>query len=243
MKDIIIFLINPPIIIAILFFFAIISSKPRNKIKIYFYSLSFFIFSSIPFTYFILSYPLVNFVEVSNSQNLKKFKSVIVLTAGIRKNVLGIWKPSISSENRALLGKKISETLSIPLIISGGVSTSETVAESVIIKNHFNLKNTLIEQNSSNTNHSAKNLSSYCKNQIGPFLLVTGKYQRLRSFLTFRSNHCNVFLVENKNEIRLESFIPSTHSMSLFRIVFYEYAGIFYYILSQKIKPLILFKS
>ena len=42
-----------------------------------------------------------------------------------------------------------------------------------------------VEQNSKNTYESAKNLESFCKKERGPFLLITGDYQSLRSYLAF----------------------------------------------------------
>ena len=92
------------------------------------------------------------------------------------------------------MGKFYSEKLSIPLLISGGLTASDRISEAFVIKNHLNLKNIIIEQNSRNTFESARNLSKYCEKEIGPFLLITGDAHILRSYLTFKSHKCEVLI-------------------------------------------------
>ena len=64
-----------------------------------------------------------------------------------------------------MLGKKYSGELSVPLVISGGLTSSEVLSESALVKNYLNLKYSIIEQNSKNTYESAKNLESFFANK------------------------------------------------------------------------------
>ena len=199
-----------------------------------------FLISCIPISSFILSYPLINAVKTIEDRDNKIIQSVIVLTAGIQKNVIGEWIPNINSINRTLIGKKYSEKFYVPLVISGGETNPEALPESIIIKNYFNLYDSVIDQKSRNTFESAKNLSEYCKKNKGPYLLVTGEYHRLRSYLSFKSHNCNVLLLEKNNSFNYKLFLPSNYGITLFENVIYEYLGLIYYIISNKIKILVL---
>ncbi len=239
MKEVILYIINPVTIIAILFLCGLISTRLKNKVNLFFYSLLFFIISSTPISSIILSYPLVNAVKTIN--DLNNIKSTIVLTAGIKKNAIGEWGPNSNSINRTLIGKSYSEKLSIPLIISGGLTKPEALPEAIIIKNYFNLNDSIIEQNSRNTYESAKNLSNYCKKNNGPFLLITGEYHRLRSYLSFKSHSCNVMLLKENINFSYKLFLPSNYGIAIFEKVIYEYVGLIFYTLTNKIKILVLF--
>ena len=240
MKEIVITFITPITIVAIIFLCGLLSARPKNKIKYYFYALLFLIIFSTPFSSFILSYPLTSFGKTITNKNLDNIKAVIVLTAGIEKDVLENWKPSNNTINRTLLGKKYSDELSVPLVISGGLTDSEVMSEAILVSNYLNLKNSIIEQNSKNTYQSARNLESFCKKEMGPFLLVTGSYHRLRSYLSFKSHECNVLLIQKSRNLKFSLLYPSSYGIKLFEKVIYEYAGLAYYLLTNKIKPLVL---
>ena len=147
---------------------------------------------STPISSFILSYPLISLVKTIKDSNKDNIKSVIVLSAGIEKDISENWRPNNNSINRALLGKSYSDKLNVPLVISGGLTGSKFLSESVIIRDYLKLENSIIEQNSKNTYESAKNLENFCKKELGPFLLITGDYHRLRSYLSFKSHKCDV---------------------------------------------------
>jgi uncharacterized SAM-binding protein YcdF (DUF218 family) len=103
------------------------------------------------------------------------------------------------------------------------------------------LENSILEQKSKNTYESARNLKSFCKKKVGPFLLITGNYHKLRSYLTFKSHNCNVVLMPKKANFSFLLFYPSSDGIKLFEKVTYEYMGLFYYLITNKIKPLVLF--
>ena len=88
MKEIAITLITPITIVAIIFLCGLISSRPKTRIKYYYYALLFLIIFSIPISSFIISYPLISFGKTINSENQDDIKAVIVLTAGMEKDIL-----------------------------------------------------------------------------------------------------------------------------------------------------------
>ena len=241
MKEIAIAFITPIPLVTVIFFCGLAASRLKSKIKLYFYSLIFLMIFSFPISSFILGYPLITLVKTINANNQNDIKSVIVLTAGIEKNLLENWRPSNNSVNRTLLGKNYSDKLSIPLVISGGLTGSEFLSEASVIKNYLSLENSILEQKSKNTYESARNLESFCKKHQGPFLLITGNYHRLRSYLSFKSHNCNVVLISKKVNFSSTLFYPSSNAIKLFEKVTYEYMGLFYYLITNKIKPLVLF--
>ena len=240
-KALTLYLINPVTIVTILFLIGFFSIKLKTKVKFYYFGLIIFLISSIQIFSFILSFPLVNLVKTVDKDNIRNVKSVIVLSAGIKKNIIGDWVPSLNSSDRTLLGKYYADKLSVPLVISGGVTKVEALAEAIIIKNYFNLESIVVDQNSKNTYESARNLSEYCKKLQGPFLIITGHYHRLRSFLSFRSEKCRVVFLENEQNFNYKLFIPSVHGMRHFKNLIYEYLGLTYYFLSNKIKVSVFF--
>lgn len=240
-KNLILFFVNPVTIITILFFIGFFSIKLKTKAKFYFLALIIFLISSIQIFSFMFSYPLVNLVKTADRENMGNIKSVIVLSAGIKKNILGDWVPSLNSSDRTLLGKYYADKLSIPLVISGGATREKALPEAIVIKNYFNLENIVIDQNSKNTYESAVNLSEYCKKLEGPFLIITSHYHRLRSFLSFRSEKCEILFLENEQNFNYKLFMPSVHGIRHFKNLIYEYLGLAYYFLSNKIKISVFF--
>ena len=241
MKELILYISNPVSIVAIFFLLGLFSSKFKNRLKYYSIALSIFIITSTPIFSFILSYPLVHTVKTVKDNEISITKSVIVLSAGIQRDALGNWVPGIDSVNRTLVGKDYSEKLSVPLIISGGKTKENADPEAVVIKNHFNLVNAIVDLKSTTTYESSKNLSKYCEKNIGPYLIITGEYHRLRSYLSFKSHKCDVLLLEKNSNLSYKLFMPSIYGMSLFKNLIYEYVGLIYYLVSNKIKILVLF--
>ena len=204
-------------------------------------SLFILLMTSMPISSFILSYPLISLGKTMNDNNQSNIKSVIVLSAGIEKDISENWRPGNNSLNRALLGKSYSDKLNVPLVISGGLTGSKFLSEAEIIRDYLKLENSIIEKNSKNTYESAKNLESFCKKERGPFLLITGDYHSLRSYLSFKSHKCNVLLTKKNINISFSILYPSSDGIKLFEKVLYEYLGLFYYLTTNKIKLLVLF--
>ena len=113
----------------------------------------------------------------------------------------------------------------MPLVISGGLTDSEVISEAILVRNYLNLKNSIIEQNSKNTYQSAKTWKVFAKKNWALFLLITGSYHRLRSYLSFKSLKCNVLLIKKKEILNFSLLYPSSNGIKLFEKVIYEYAG------------------
>ena len=157
--------------VAIIFLLGLISSRVKNKLKFYVFALSIFVYFKHSIFSYIFSYPLIHAVKTANEDRLRNIETVIVLSAGIKKNVIGDWVPSNDSIDRVILGKYYSENLSVPLVISGGKTIDDTLPEAVIIKNYFDLQYIEMDQNSKNF-ESSKNYLNIVKKIKDPFLLL-----------------------------------------------------------------------
>ena len=103
------------------------------------------------------------------------------------------------------------------------------------MRNYFKLYSSTIEQNSINTYQSALNLKQYCSKNRGKILLITDQYHALRSFLTFKSQNCDVVLLNNAIDIKAHDFIPNLKGYNRINKAIYEYLGLLYYLITFKI--------
>ena len=60
------------------------------------------------------------------------------------------------------------------------------------------------------------------------------------SYLSFLSQKCNVYLLEYDEDFQFKFLLPSLTGIRLFQNLMYEYLGLVYYTLSNKIKLLVL---
>ena len=175
MKEFAITFITPVTIVCLIYLCGLLSSRPKNRIKLYFYSLLLLVIFSIPLSSFIISYPLITLVKTINDDNQSNVKSVIVLSAGIEKDILENWRPSNSSLDRTLLGKNYSDNLSIPLVISGGLTGSKYLSEAAVIRNYLKLENSILnlnmnnKLNNNNNNNNNKYKNPFQINKPSPF--------------------------------------------------------------------------
>ncbi len=235
MKELLLTLFTLPLIFLIIYFFGLLSSRPKTKLK--FFSIALFI--SLVFSFPIIGkffeFPLTFFSKKIKNNNFSEIKSIIVLTGGIYKNTMGDWVPSKSTEKRVFLAKKVLSTKNIPLIISGGFTKNNAPSEAALTRTYFKLNNSIIEQDSLNTYQSAKNLKQYCLNHRGKLLLITDNYHSLRSYLTFKSQNCNIIVLNHKTNINIKDFKPSINGYNRVNKLLYEYLGLLYYLISFKI--------
>ena len=240
MKSLILQIFCFPIIILIPYLMGLLTSK--LKVKLRFYSLALFILLifSLPITSIIISYPLTAFKKDASEESLSKISAVFVLTGGIRKNVINEWIPSETSLNRTLIANKIANDLALPLIISGGKTSSKEISEALVLRNHLMLYSSILEEESLNTFQSAINLKPLCSKYKENILLVTSNLHSIRAYLTFKTQKCNVLTYNYKNKsekifLTLSSYMPSLNSLSEMNAIIYEYFAIFYYIITNKI--------
>lgn len=235
MKQVILTLFTLPFAFILFYLCGLMANKPKTKLKLFSIALFISLIFSFPIIGKFIQLPLILFVKKVDYNNLKEIKSIVVLTGGIYKNTIGNWVPSNDTEKRILLAKKVLNKKEIPLIISGGFTKKSAPSEAALARTHYKLYNSIIEQKSLNTFQSAINLKQYCSNHRGLLLLITGKLHALRSFLTFKSQNCDIILLKNKIDILKSDFIPSLNGYSMINKAIYEYLGLFYYLITFKI--------
>ena len=122
MKDFILTLFTLPVIALVIACFGYLASAPKNKLRFFSYSLTLFFFTSLPITSYLLSIPLKQIPAVFLNDDYSNAKAVVVLTAGVKKNISGSWIPRMDTVNRILIAKPISDDYNLPVVISGGTS-------------------------------------------------------------------------------------------------------------------------
>ena len=236
MKNIFLTIFTIPVLPLIIAFLGYLSSIPKNKLKLYSLAITILFFTSLPITSYLISYPLTNLSATFQNNDFSEAESIIVLTGGVKKNIVGEWVPSQETARRVEIARKISQDYSLPMIISGGKTSNKNESEASISKIYFDLTNIIMEQKSINTYQSAINLRKYCSEGNGAMLLISGKYHSLRSFLTFKTNKCNIKIYKYNRKFTYDLFIPSLSGLSNFNQVIYELSGLFYYTITNKIK-------
>ena len=235
MKQVILTLFTLPFIYLIIYLFGLLASRPKTKLKLFSIALFVSLICSFPIIGKFIQLPLSLFTSKIENNNFTEVKSIVVLTGGIYKNTLGNWVPSNSTEKRIFLAIKVLNKKKIPLIISGGFTKRDAPSEAALTRTHFKLNNSIIEQKSLNTYQSAINLKQYCLNHRGKLLLITDEIHALRSFLTFKTQKCDVILLNNKINIKKIDFTPSLNGYNKVNKVIYEYLGLLYYLITFKI--------
>ena len=235
MKQVILAIFSLPLIFLIIYIFGLLANRPKTKLKLFSVALFIALICGFPIVGKFIELPLNLFSTKIKDEKFSEINSIIVLTGGIYKNTLGNWLPSNSTEKRIFLAKKVLNQKNVPLIISGGFTQKDAPSEATLTRNYFKLYNSTIEQNSLNTYQSALNLKQYCSKNREKILLITDKYHALRSFLTFKSQNCNIVLLNNAINIKISDFTPSLSGYSRINKAIYEYFGILYYLITFKI--------
>ena len=244
MKALALEIFSLPTFIIIIYLLGYFTSNPKHKLKIYSYTLFIFFILAIPIVSKILSYPLIVLQNNISKKNLTEISAVFVLTGGIKKNILGTWVPSDATLSRVLIANKLAKQYSVPLVISGGKTSPNVESESFIIRDYLRLYDSIIEQSSLTTYESAINLKPFCDEFKGVILLVTDKLHSLRSYLTFKTNKCNVLTYNYSNSSthdhskNLQLFVPSLKSYSNINAVSYEYLALVFYLITNRINSL-----
>ena len=95
----------------------------------------------------------------------------------------------------------------MPIIISGGFTSNTTgPSEAALTRKYYKLNLSSLVQSSLNTYESSINLKEYCSKNNGNFLLITGKYHSLRSYLSFKTQGCDVIMYNHKFDIKYPKF-------------------------------------
>jgi len=235
MKEILLSLTTIPGLLILLYVLGIFSNKTKNKLKFFSAALFMTFLVSLPIISKLISFPISSLAKKLTDENISDVKLVVVLTGGAYKNIMGEWQPSKNTENRIFHAKLFLDKHNLPLIISGGHTKKQAPSEAEIAKVKYNLEESVVEVQSLNTYESAKNLSHLCKDKEGSILIFTDKYHSLRTYLSFKTQGCNIIMNNYTSNISLNDFYPSLRGFSEFNAVIYEYIGILYYIGTLKI--------
>lgn len=236
MNEFILALISIPTLPIIIFLISFFFSSVKVKIKLLTFSLLIFSLCSLPIFHKLISYPLIYTPNYITKYKLEDVRAAVLLTGGLYKNEKGQWQPSKESQTRFLRARNLLLRYNFSLVISGGTTKVGAPSEADLIKQFFKLDNVILDTISLNTHQSALNLKDYCTNAGSPLLIITNKYHALRSYLTFKSKECEVFIHHyHKNNIILWDFRPSLYSYSYLNDIMREYLGILYYLITLKI--------
>ena len=235
-KTIVLTIITFPTIIIFIYLLGILQSCKEKRLKIFSYSLLVFLIFSIPATSLILSIPLKLGGKKLNNKSKSSVTTVVALTGGIKRNILNEFVPSMASTERVLLAKKLSLEINKPLIISGGNTMKEAPSEAFVTSKFLNLEDVILEEDSLNTFQSSLNIKKLCLNNNTLILLITDQWHSLRSYLTFKSQKCNIVTYNYSLNFKPVQFVPTIHGFTDTNRMIYEYLAIIYYIITSKIK-------
>ena len=221
----------PTIWLIILYFLV----KSNNWKKFFLYlGFIFLLITSLPIvTTYVGKFLYNDNYRVSNHH--KKPVYVLIPTAGIWYDGYEKWHPTYESIKRTQYGKKLSEQISIPIILAG--AGTKKIKEANLISKYFNYDFYLIEDKSRNTFEIAKNLKKIINISDGPLLLATKPIHHRRTILALKKQNFDVLIPDNylKNIVTNYSVIPSTKGIGSFNEIIYESLGIFWYYFTGKI--------
>lgn len=243
MKFLILNIIHFPELFIIIYFISFFFLNKYPKLKRVILINSFLlIFSTFPFISYLLEKPLYlkeNFVN----DNLNISFSIILVPAGgiinneITKNIL----PTKDSINRFIDAKNLNKKLNLPILIAGGKTIENYKSEAKVIQEYFNEEDNqqiYIEEQSLNTNETAKNLIKFLeKNFLNKnIILVTDKSHIKRMASVLRNNDINVYIPKELTESSLttKDFVPKMTFLRM-NIIKYEYIGLIYYLYKKNI--------
>jgi uncharacterized SAM-binding protein YcdF (DUF218 family) len=235
-KDLILesFIYIPLPILWLFIFYFFIKSNFWKKFILYF-NILILIITSLPITSTLAKKNL--YIDHQKFSLVKKDPAyILVPTGGIGSDGYGGWHPSRESIKRVQFGKYLSEKYSIPIIIAGGGKNS--VKEANLLADYFDYNFYFLETKSKNTFEMAVEL----KNQINltdkPLLIATTPIHHLRTFLVLKKQNIEAMVPDEyiKNKRRVSySILPSIDGYVEFNGLIYEYLGIAWYYLTNKI--------
>jgi uncharacterized SAM-binding protein YcdF (DUF218 family) len=238
-KKLIEYAVFPPGIIIIAF---LAISYLARKIKLaaglsLFCAIAVYLFSISPIKNALIS-PLEN--SYQRPQNIKSLKADAVVVLGAEayndKTLDG------DSLNRLVAAFILYRRLHIPIIFSGGYSTSTVatakIARNILLKMGIDRKDILIDDKSDDTNQNAIYTKAICvKHRFKRIILVTSAYHMKRAVLLFNGaigvNRLKVipYPADYKSNDRYNfySFMPNLGNLVISAEAIHEYLGYVYY--------------
>jgi len=177
-------------------------------------------------------------------------KAIVVLGSGRYKNAIEyedqIDAASSSVLTRLRYGSYIYKKTNLPLLLSGGSPSGETISEASLmqtaLKQHFNIQAKWLDPQSSNTwNNARYSYEILSKEKIKNIILVTHADHMPRSRMAFEHFGFKVtaaplgFKASNRiHSYTLLDFLPSANAMKLSSSAMHEFIGYTWYTLRYK---------
>ena len=200
---------------------------------------------SMPIVAGSLALPLWATAETLTEPKVSKGVVVVVPTAGIYEDSSGRWWPTSSGIQRGATGQRLSQFLSLPLILSGGRPNGEPMAEAEVLANHLGLMGSelILETQAKNSFETAVQVGRLINTLGGSHvILATSPIHIARMAACLRGQGMSVSPVivsidggNSKNWV-VEKFLPNASSFGLSRNALHEYFAILFYLLEGHIR-------
>ncbi len=249
MRPILETLLTIPIPFVFILILGIVFWKRRQlSFALIFFATCMLLLLSLPFIGAIISKPLLSAPTRVLEGNLPKEGIVLVPTAGIFADSNGHWWSNSVGIKRAVVGRELSYSLGIPLVLSGGSPRGEPRSESKVLAEQLKLDgpNIVLETTARNSYETAVKvaqiMSTYSSSNV---ILVTSPNHTARMVACLRSQGLSVstVLISKRKPISLFSFLPSASGMGQSRNAIHEYFAILFYLLRGYINVLDLFPT
>ena len=246
MKELILFFTEVPFFFIYIYFLSFFFFKRKNFFKKIILINSFFLlFFSLPISSYLFKLPLYPTEYVYEENINKNYSIILVPTAGFKTVDGKMYKyPSKTSLKRFDDALNISNSLDIPIFISGGKTNKKYESEAEILINNINInlnkKKIVLEKKSLNSYETGKTVSNYLNNNnyINNIILVTDLYHYKRMSGVLKKNDVNAFFIKNFfiiDRINKKSFIPNKKNFSQINQIRYSYFGLINYLFLNKI--------
>ena len=243
MKDIILTITHLPFIFILIYIFSSFFLKKKFFKKIIFFNTFLIILFLLPITSYLLKNPLYPKKNIYEENINIVYSIILVPTGGIfyheeKKKVL----PSNQSIKRFKKALKFSNNLNIPIIISGGKTKKNFDSEAEILQKYIKesfKKNLILEKDSINSYETSVNIEKYInENKISNnIILITDLYHFKRMSGSLKNKNIISYFPKElfqRKKINYKDFIPTYRNFAKINKIKYEYLGIIYYLMSNK---------
>lgn len=169
-------------------------------------------------------------------------QAILVPSGGTFDDGTGRWWPTSSSAKRLALGLQLQERLGLPLIISGGSPKADQPPEAETLAAHFGLRapEVLLEPTARNTSETAGAVAAMLIDTPEPrVILVTSRTHITRMSAALRHYGVEVLAVATARGRRkaenTPNFLPSSLGLKMTRAAFWEYMGIAWYLITDRL--------
>ncbi len=169
-------------------------------------------------------------------------QAILVPSGGTFDDGTGRWWPTSSSARRLTLGLRLQQQTGLPLILSGGSPQADQPPEAGTLAEHFGLRapEVLLEPTARNTSETAAAVAAMLADTPAPrVILVTSRTHIARMSAALRHHGIDVLAVATGRSPRkaedTPDFLPSALGLKLTRAAFWEYMGIAWYLVTDRL--------